>query len=126
MAVAELPCHLEETEVAVVELLAQHEQMVVVELPCPLEVTEVAITELLSQYEEVAVAELPCPLEVTEVAVAELLAQYEEMTIVELLVEQEWQVHVPQVTTLVFDLIVYAASVVISTHLRKFHIDSTI
>jgi hypothetical protein len=70
-------------------LLSQWEEMVVAELPCPLEVTEVAVTELLAQYEEMTIAELPCSLEVTEVAVAELLAQYEEMTVVELLVEQE-------------------------------------
>jgi hypothetical protein len=95
MVVAELPYHLEAIEVDVVELLAQYEEMAVAELPCPLEVTEVAVAKLLAQYEEVAVAELPCPLEVTEVAVVELLAQYEEMTVVELLVEQEWQVHVP-------------------------------
>jgi hypothetical protein len=63
---------------------------------------------------EVAVAKLPCPLETTEVAVAELLSQYEEMSVAELLVNQkEWQVHVPQVTTLVFGLTVYAASVAI-------------
>jgi hypothetical protein len=62
----------------------------------------------------VAVAKLPCPLETTEVAVAELLSQYEEMSVAELLVNQkEWQVHVPQVTTLVFGLTVYAASVAI-------------
>jgi hypothetical protein len=68
--------------------------MTVVELPCHLEVTEVAVAELLAQYEEMAVAKLPCPLEVTEVAIVELLAQY-EMTVAELLVEQEeWQVHV--------------------------------
>jgi hypothetical protein len=69
--------------------------MAVAKLPCPLEATEVAIVELLAQYEEMAVAELPCPLEMTEVAVAELLAQYEEMIAAELLVEQEWQAHVP-------------------------------
>jgi hypothetical protein len=126
MAVAELPYHLEVTDLAIVELLAQYEEMTVVELPCPLEATEVAIAELLAQYEEVAVVELPCPLEATEVAVAELLAQYVEMTVAELLVEQEWQVHVPQVTTSVFDLIVYAASMVISAHLRKFDVGSTI
>jgi hypothetical protein len=73
-----------------------------------------------------AVVELPCPLEATEVAIVELLAQYEEMRVDELLVEHEWQVHVLQVTTLVFDLIVYAASVVILAHLRKFRIGSTI
>jgi hypothetical protein len=73
-----------------------------------------------------AVAELPSPLEATEVAVAEPLAHYEEMTVAELLVEQEWQVNIPQVMMSVFDLIVYAASVVISAHLRKFHVGSTI
>jgi hypothetical protein len=107
-------------------LLSQWEEMVVAELPCPLEATEVAVVELLAQYEEMAVAELPCPLEATEVAVVEPLAQYEEMIVAELLVEQEWQVHVPQVTMSVFDLIVYVASVAISAHLRKFHIGSTI
>jgi hypothetical protein len=59
-----LPCHL--------ELLAQYEEMEVAELPCPLETTEVAIVkllcplgmmevvvaELLAQYDEMAVAEL--------------------------------------------------------------------
>jgi hypothetical protein len=61
---------------------------------------------------EVAVAKLPCPLKMTEVAFAELLAQYEEMAVAELLVNQkEWQVHGPQVTTSVFDLTVYVASV---------------
>jgi hypothetical protein len=63
---------------------------------------------------EVAVVKLPCPLEMTKVVVAELLAQYEEMSVADLLVDQkEWQVHVPQVTTLVFGLTVYAASVAI-------------
>jgi hypothetical protein len=72
-------------------------------------------------------AELPCPLEVTKVVVAELLAQYEEMRVVELLVDQEeWQVHGPHVMTLVFDLTVYAASVGILAHLRKFHTGSTL
>jgi hypothetical protein len=85
-----------------------------------LEATKVAVVKLLPQYEQMVVAELPCLLEATEVAVAELLAQYEEMTIAKLLVEQEWHVHVPQVMTLVFDLIVYAVSVAISAHLRKF------
>jgi hypothetical protein len=70
---------------------------------------------------------LPCPLEANEVVVAELLAQYEEMAVAELLVDQEeWQLHGPQVTTSVFDLTVYANSVAISVHLRKFHIGSTI
>jgi hypothetical protein len=32
MVAAELPCYLEATEVAVVELLAQYEEMIVVEL----------------------------------------------------------------------------------------------
>jgi hypothetical protein len=90
-----------------------------VKLPCPL--------WLLSHWEEVAVVKLPCPFEATEVAVVELLAQYEEMIVVELLVEQEeWQVHVSQVTTSVFDLIVYATSMAISAHLRKFHVGFTI
>jgi hypothetical protein len=61
------------------------------------------------------------------VVVAELLTQYEEMEVAELLVEQkEWQVHVPQVTMSVIDLIVYIASVVISAHLTKFHASFTI
>jgi hypothetical protein len=68
-------------------LLSQWEEMVVAELPCPLEATEMAAVELLAQYEEMVVAELPCPLEVTEVDVAEPLAQYEEMIVAELLVE---------------------------------------
>jgi hypothetical protein len=73
------------------------------------------------------VVELPCPLEETEVIVVEPPAQYEEMTVVELLVEQEeWQVHAPQVMTSVFDLIVYAVSMVIWAHLRKFYVGSTI
>jgi hypothetical protein len=72
---------------------------------------------------EVAVAEL---LVAKEIAVAELLSQYEEMSVAELLVNQEeWQVHGPLVTMSVFDLTVYAASVEISAHLRKFHISST-
>jgi hypothetical protein len=74
----------------------------------------------------VAVAEHPYPLEVIEVAVAELLAQYEEMTVAELLVEQKWQVHIPQEMTSVFDFIVYATSVAILAHLRKFCVNSTI
>jgi hypothetical protein len=93
---------------------------------------------LLSQWEEMAVAELPCPLELTEVVVAELLvvegmvvagllSQYEEMVVADLLVDQEeWQVHGPQVTTSVFELTVYAASMGISAHLRKFCADFTI
>jgi hypothetical protein len=76
---------------------------------------------------EVAVAKLPCPLEMTKVAVTELHAHYEEMTVAELLVDQkEWQVHVPQLMTSVFDLTVYAASVAISAHLRKFRAGLTI
>jgi hypothetical protein len=39
-------------------LLSQWEEMAVAELPCPLEATEVADAELLAQYEEMAVAEL--------------------------------------------------------------------
>jgi hypothetical protein len=101
-----------------------------VKLPCPL--------GLLSQWEEMEATKLPCPLEAIEVviaellvaeeiAVVELLSQYEEMAVVELLVDQEeWQVHGPQVMMSVFDLTVYAASVGISTHLRKFHASSTI
>jgi hypothetical protein len=82
---------------------------------------------LLSQWEEMPVVELPCPLETTEVDVVELLAQYEETAIAELLVDQEdWQVHGLQVTTSVFDLIVYTASVAILAHLRKFRIGSTV
>jgi hypothetical protein len=38
-------------------LLSQCEEMAVAELPCPLEVTEVAVVELLAQY-EMTVAEL--------------------------------------------------------------------
>jgi hypothetical protein len=76
---------------------------------------------------EVAVAKLPCSLEMTEVAVMEILAQYEDMVVVEPLVDQkEWQVHVLQVTTSVFGLTVYTASMAISAHLRKFHAGSTI
>jgi hypothetical protein len=90
--------------------------MAVAELPCPLEL----------EMMEVAVVKLPCPLETTKVAVAKLLAQY-EMAIAELLVDQkEWQVHGPWVMTLVFDLTVYAASVAMPAHIRKFHIGSTI
>jgi hypothetical protein len=86
--------------------------MAAVKLPCPLEATEVAVVELL-------VAEW--------IAVAELLSQYEEMSFAKLLVDQEeWQVHGSQVMMSVFDLTVYATSVGISTHLRKFHAGSTI
>jgi hypothetical protein len=75
---------------------------------------------------KVVVVKLHCPLEMTEVGVAEFLTQYEEMAVTELLVDQkEWQVHVSQVTTSVFVLTIYAVSVAISTHLRKFHADST-
>jgi hypothetical protein len=60
-----------------------------------------------------AQVKLPCPLG--------LLSQWEEMAVVELLVDQEeWQVHGPHVTMSVFDLTVYAASVGISAHPRKF------
>jgi hypothetical protein len=45
-----LPCPL--------GLLSQWEEMTVVELHCHLEVTEVAVVELLAQYEEMAVAKL--------------------------------------------------------------------
>jgi hypothetical protein len=55
-------------------LLSQWEEIAIAELPCHLEATEVAVAELLAQYEEMAVAELPCLLKATEVAVAELLA----------------------------------------------------
>jgi hypothetical protein len=49
------------------------------------------------------------------------------MAVAELLVDQkEWQVHGPQVMMSVFDLTVYAASVMISAYLRKFHTCSTI
>jgi hypothetical protein len=76
---------------------------------------------------EVVVTKLPCPLEMIEVAVVELLVQYEEMAVAKVLVDQkEWQVHGPRVMTSVFDLIVYAASVMISAHLRKFCAGSTI
>jgi hypothetical protein len=76
---------------------------------------------------EVVVAKLPCPSEVIDVAVAELLAQYEGIIVAGLLVDQkEWQVHGPQVTTSMFALTVYVAYVAISTHLGKFHADSTI
>jgi hypothetical protein len=86
--------------------------MAAVKLTCPLEVTEVVIAKLL-------VAE--------EIAVAELLSQYEEMAVAELLVDQEeWQVHGPQVMTLMFDLTVCAAFMGISAHPRKFHVGSTI
>jgi hypothetical protein len=60
------------------------------------------------------------------VAAVELLAQYEELAVTELHVNyKEWQVHGARVMTSVFDTI-YAASVVISAHLRKFHVGSTI
>jgi hypothetical protein len=104
-----LPCPL--------ELLSQWDEMTVAEIPCPLEL----------ETTKVVVAKLPCALEVTEVAVAELLAQYDEMEVAELLVDQkEWQVHGPWVSTSVFDLTIYAASMAISAHLRKFHAGSTI
>jgi hypothetical protein len=38
-------------------LLSQWEEMVVAELPCPLEATEVAIAKLLAQYEAMVVTE---------------------------------------------------------------------
>jgi hypothetical protein len=100
-----LPCPL--------ELLSQYDEMVVVELSCPLESMELAV------------AKLPCPLEMIEVAVTKLLAQYEEMVVVEQLVDQkEWQVYGPRVMTSVFDLTVYATSMAILAHLRKFRADS--
>jgi hypothetical protein len=89
----------------------------------------VAVAKLHYHLEatEVVVAKLHYHLEATEVAVAELLAQYDEMEVAELLVYQkEWQVHGPRVMTSVFDLTVYAASMVISAHLRKSHAGSTI
>jgi hypothetical protein len=48
MVVAELPCplELEMTEVAIAKL------------PCPLETTKVAVVELLAQYEDMTVVEL--------------------------------------------------------------------
>jgi hypothetical protein len=46
MAVAEVACPLEMTEVAVAKV------------SCPLEMTEVAVTELLAQYKEMVVAGL--------------------------------------------------------------------
>jgi hypothetical protein len=91
--------------------------MEVVELPCPLEL----------EMTEVAVVKLPYPLEMTEVAIAELLPQFEEMAVADLLVDQkEWQVHGPWVMMSVFDLTIYVAFVVISGHLRKFHVSFTI
>jgi hypothetical protein len=48
MAVVELPCPLE----------LETTEAVVTKLPCPLEMTEVAVVELLAQYEEMAVVEL--------------------------------------------------------------------
>jgi hypothetical protein len=45
-----LPCPL--------GLLSQWEEMAVVELHCHLEVTEVVVVQLLAQYEEMAVAKL--------------------------------------------------------------------
>jgi DNA-binding GntR family transcriptional regulator len=76
---------------------------------------------------EVVIVKLPCPLEMTEAAITELLAQYEEMAAAELFVDQnEWQVHSPQLMMSVFDLTVYTAFVMISAHLRKFHVGSTI
>jgi hypothetical protein len=91
--------------------------MTVVELPCPLEL----------ETTKVAVTKLPYPSEMMEVAVVEPLAQYEEMAVTELLVDhKEWQVHGPRVMMSMFDLIVYATSVVMSVHLRKFHGSSII
>jgi hypothetical protein len=48
MAVVELPCPLE------LEMM----ELAVVKLPCPLVRTEVVVVELLAQYEEMAVVEL--------------------------------------------------------------------
>jgi L-ribulose-5-phosphate 3-epimerase UlaE len=91
-----------------------------------------AVTELSRPLEletmEVAIMKLPCHFETTKVAIAELLAQYEEMAVAEwkvLVYQKEWQVHCLQVMTLVFDLTVYVASIVISAHL-KFHTGYTI
>jgi hypothetical protein len=51
MAVAELLCPLELKMI----------EVTIVKLPCPLETTEVAIVELLAQYEDMAVAECNTP-----------------------------------------------------------------
>jgi hypothetical protein len=60
-------------------------------------------------------------------AIADLLSQYEELAVAELHVDQEeLQVHGPQVMRLVFNLTVYATSVGISSHLRKFNVGYTI
>jgi hypothetical protein len=49
------------------------------------------------------------------------------MTVAESLIDQkEWQVHGSRVMMPVFDLTIYATSMVISAHLRKFHVGSTI
>jgi uncharacterized protein YciU (UPF0263 family) len=69
---------------------------------------------------------LPCSLETSEVDVVKFPTQYEEMADAELVDQNEWQVHGSRVMMLVFDLTVHADSVVILTHLRKFHISSTI
>jgi hypothetical protein len=90
--------------------------LVQVKLYCPL--------GLLSQCEEMAIAEL---FVAEDMAIADILSHYEELAVAELLVDQEeWQVHGPQVMRSVFDLTVYAASVGISGHLRKFHAGTTI
>jgi hypothetical protein len=38
--------------------MSQWKEMAVAELPCPLEATEVVVADLLAQYEEMTVAEL--------------------------------------------------------------------
>jgi hypothetical protein len=48
MVVAELSCPLE----------LETMEVAIVKLPCPLEMTKVAVVELLAQYEEMAVVEL--------------------------------------------------------------------
>jgi hypothetical protein len=74
---------------------------------------------LLSQWEEMTVAE--------DMSIADLLSQYEELIVAELLIDQEeWQVHGLQVMRSVFDLTIYAASMEILGHLRKFHTGSTL
>jgi hypothetical protein len=84
-----------------------------------------AIAELLIDQEKLAVVELLVDQE--ELAVTELLIDQEELPVAELLIDQEeWQVHGPQMMRSVFDLTVHAASMGISSHLRKFYAGSTI
>jgi hypothetical protein len=79
---------------------------------------------LLSQWEEMAAAEL---FVAEDMSIADLLSQYEELIVAELLIDQEeWQVHGLQVMRSVFDLTIYAASMEILGHLRKFHTGSTL